>query len=81
MTSNCSEEMYDAIGYATLLEQYKNTLNTFVGPTEVFACGDTLQVSDYSKYNWTLFNPASKQKRYDETFEEYLAKAYELGNH
>lgn len=79
MTSNCSEEMYDAIGYTSLLEQYKNTLNTFVGPTEVFVCGDTIQVNDYSKYNWTVFDPESKQKRHDETFEEYLAKAYELG--
>lgn len=79
MTSNCSEEMYDAIGYAALLNQYKETLNTFVGPTEVFVCGDTLQVKDYSKYDWTLFNLASKQKRHDETFDEYLSKAYELG--
>ena len=71
--------MYDATGYATLLEQYKGTLDTFVGPTEVFVCGDTLQVNDYSKYNWSLFNPESKQKRHDETFEEYLAKAYEIG--
>lgn len=79
MTSNCGEEMYDAVGYASLLEQYKGTFNTFVGPTEVFACGDTLQVKDYSKYNWTLFDPESKQKRHEETFDEYLARAYELG--
>lgn len=79
MTSNCAEEMYDEIGYSTILEQYKSTLDTFVGPTEVFVCGDTLQVKDYSKYNWTLFNPESKQKRYDDTFKEYLDKAYEFG--
>lgn len=79
MTSNCSEEMYETIGYAALLEQYKATLNTFVGPTEVMVCGDTLQVSDYSKYDWTLFDPEIKQKRHNETFEEYIAKAYELG--
>lgn len=79
MTSNCAEKMYDAIGYTTLLEQYKGTLNTFVGPTEVLVCGDTLQVKDYSKYDWTMFDPASKQTRHDETFEKYLEKAYELG--
>ncbi len=65
--------------YASLLEQYKETLDKFVGPTEVFICGDTLQVEDYSKYNWTMFDPESKQKRHDETFEDYLARAYELG--
>lgn len=79
MTSNCGEEMYDAVGYTTLLEQYKGTLNTFIGPTEVFVCGDTLQVNDYSNYNWTMFNPESKKKRHDDTFEEYFTKAYELG--
>lgn len=79
MTSNCGEEMYDAIGYGALLDQYKGTLDNFVGPTEVFVCGDTLQVKDYSKYNWTMFSPESKQKRHDETFEDYLGKARELG--
>lgn len=79
MTSNCDETMYDAIGYTNLLNSYKDTLNTFVGPTEVFCCGNTLQVSDYSKYDWTMFDPEDKKKRHDETFEEYLSKAHELG--
>lgn len=79
MTSNCSEDMYDSIGYSALLSQYKGTLDTFVGPTEVFVCGDTLQVKDYSKYNWTLFDPESKKKRRDEIFEDYLMRARELG--
>lgn len=79
MTSNCDEEMYDATGYTALLEQYKGTFDTFVGPTKVFVCGDTLQVNDYSKYNWTLFDPNNKKKRHEETFNEYLTKAYELG--
>ena len=64
--------------HTALLEQYKNTLNTFVGSTEVFVCGNTLQVKDYSKYDWTMFDSESKQKRHDDTFEEYLSKAYEL---
>ena len=79
MTSNCGEEMYGATGYDVLLQQYKGTLDTFVGPTEIFVCGDTLQVKDYSKYDWTLFDSEHKQKRHDETFAEYLEKAYKLG--
>ena len=78
-TSNCAEDYYEATGYAALMENYKNTLSTFVGPTEVLICGDTLQVNDYSKYNWTMFDPAAKKKRHDETFGEYLEKAYRLG--
>lgn len=80
MTSNCSEEAYDAVGYNTLLEGYKNTLTRFVGPTEVFCCGNTLQVNDYSQFNWTLFDPEAKKIHHDETFADYLAKAKELGS-
>lgn len=79
MTSNCGEDMYDATGYSALLEQYKGTLDTFVGPTEVLCCGNTLQVKDYSKYTWTMFDPEEKQKHHDDTFNEYLEKAFALG--
>lgn len=79
MTSNCDEQMYDAIGYATLLENYKGTLNTFVGPTEILCCGDTLQVNDYGKYKWTMFDPDAKKAHHDETFGAYLSAAYGLG--
>ncbi|MCQ2432636.1 MAG: flavodoxin family protein, partial [Clostridia bacterium] len=58
---------------------YKNTFDRFVGPTEVFVCGDTLQVKDYSKYHWTMFDPGEKKTRHDETFGDYLSKAYDLG--
>ena len=36
-------------------------LSRFVGPAEVFACGDTLQVRDYSKldWEWSIFDPES----------------------
>lgn len=78
-TSNCAEEMYEAIGYDKMLENYKQTLTNFVGPTEVLICGDTLQVNDYSKYDWTMFDPQAKKKRHDETFDASLGKAYEKG--
>lgn len=79
MTSNCDEEMYDSIGYTALLKQYKGTLETFVGPTQILCCGNTLQVNDYSKYDWTMFNPDVKKKHHDNTFKDYLDKAYEIG--
>lgn len=79
MTSNCPEEMYGERGYTELLEGYRRTLSAIVGPTKVLTCGDTLQVDDYSKYDWTNFDPEAKKKRHDETFGDYLAKAFELG--
>lgn len=78
-TSNCAEEMYETIGYKTLMDSYKNTLDRFVGPTQVFICGNTLQVKDYSRFNWTMFDPEEKKKHHDETFGEYLKKANEAG--
>lgn len=79
MTSNCDEEHYKDRGYDTLLASYKGMLSSFVGPTEVLTCGNTLQVDDYSKYNWTNFDPEAKKKYHDETFPSYLEKAQKLG--
>ncbi len=56
MTSNASEEFYTQIGYDKMLSGYQNTLSNMVGPTKVMICGDTLQVNDYGRYNWTMFD-------------------------
>ncbi len=79
MTSNCSEEFYSQIGYDKMLENYKNTLSGMVGPTKVMVCGDTLQVDDYSKYNWTMFDPEAKKARHEEVFPTETKHAYALG--
>jgi len=79
MTSNCPEEMYSQIGYDKMLENYKNTLSGMVGPTKVMISGDTLQVDDYSKYNWSYFDPEAKKARHDEVFPGELKKAFSLG--
>lgn len=78
-TSNCAEEMYDKVGYDTMIQNYKATLQGFVGPTEVLICGNTLQVNDYSPYNWTMFDPEAKKQHHDATFESYKQKAFEAG--
>ena len=76
MTSNAPDTMY-----MNLLQNYKQTLSRFVGPTELFISGDTLQLKDYSKtdWQWTLFNPEAKQKRHDEIFPQERKNAYEKG--
>lgn len=78
-TSNCSEGAYDAMGYTAMVEGYRSTLSSFVGQTRVLICGDTLQVKDYSKYDWTYFDPEAKKARHDETFGDYLEKAACMG--
>lgn len=75
-----AEEYYSQIGYDKMLENYKNTLSGMVGPTKIMIIGDTLQVNDYDKYNWTMFDPEAKKARHDEVFSKEMKKAYNLGN-
>jgi len=79
MTSNCDESLYDKAGYTALLENYKRMLERYVGPTRIMVCGNTLQVEDYSRYNWTIFDPEQKKARHETVFPLKLKEAYELG--
>jgi len=76
MTSNAPDT-----GYHEMVGNYQQTLNRFVGPTEVFVSGDTLQLKDYSKtdWQWTMFNPQAKQQRHDTVFPEECKKAFSMG--
>lgn len=64
---------------AELMKRYKAALETFVGPTETFASGNTLQVNNYEKYNWTLFNPEEKKERRKNIFPREQRMVYEMG--
>lgn len=76
MTSNAPDTMF-----RDMMRNYQQTFDRFVGPTEIFISGDTLQLRDYSKtdWPWTLFNPEAKQKRHDEVFPQECRKAFERG--
>ncbi len=79
MTSNAAEEFYAQIGYDRMLANYQNMLCNMVGPTKVMISSDTLQVSDYSKYNWTMFDPEAKKQRHETVFPTDKEKAFSLG--
>lgn len=79
MTSNAPDAAYEMLGYREKLEGYRQTLNAFVGDTTLMVSGDTQQVSDYSIYNWTMFDAASKIKRHEEVFPDHRKRAFELG--
>jgi len=79
MTSNASEDFYAQIGYDEMLKRYQGTLGTFVGPTKILISSDTLQVKDYNRYNWTMFNPEHKKERHEKVFPEDKQKAFNLG--
>jgi len=79
MTSNASEDLYAQIGYDQMLQRYQGSLSTFVGPTRLLISSDTLQVKDYSRYSWTMFDPGHKKERYEKVFPEDKKKAFALG--
>ncbi len=76
MTSNAPDSSY--IG---MLKNYQQILSRFIGPTEFFVSGDTLQLKDYSKtdWEWSLFDPAEKKRRHDTVFPEECRKVFEMG--
>ena len=76
MTSNAQDT-----AYAQLLEGYRQTLDRFVGPAQVFVSGNTLQLNDYSKtdWPWSMFDPEAKKARRETIFPQECKKVFELG--
>lgn len=80
VTSNSPAESYEGDGdNAPMLARYKSSLSNFVGKTRTLVCGDTLQVKDYSRFDWTLFDPAQKKRRHEDVFPSERKKACALG--
>lgn len=79
MTSHAAEDMYSPNGYGRVISGYQNSLGIFIGPTRVLICGDTLHVSDYGKYDWTLFDPEAKKARRESVFPTEKQKAFDFG--
>lgn len=74
MTSNAPDTMY-----ANMLNGYKGVLSKFVGPTEVFVSGETQQVKDYSKFNWTMFDGEQRYERREKVFPQELKAVFKKG--
>lgn len=76
MTSNAPDTAYQ-----DLINGYQQSLNGFVGPTEVLVSGETLQIADYEKldWEWSMFDPEKKKERHETVFPEECRKAFEMG--
>ncbi len=79
MTSNSPKEFYAPAGYRKMLKGYQKSLDAFVGNTKLFIAGNTLQVKDYNRFNWTMFNPEAKKERREKVFPEERKKVFALG--
>ena len=80
MSSNASEEWYDQLGYTEVLEKYRKAFSSWLGNTEILTAGNTMQVEDYSRYNWTMFDPEKKKESRMEQFPKDLEKARVSGS-
>ena len=76
MTSNAPDDMY-----LDMMERYRQTLSRFVGPTEFFVSGNTLQLKDYGKtdWPWTLFDAEAKQRRHELVFPQECQRVFQMG--
>lgn len=74
LTSGAPEGCYD-----DLVKRYRENLEVFVGPTQTLVSADTLQVNNYDRYNWTMFNPDKKKERRDTVFPQERQAAFALG--
>ena len=76
MTSNAPDTAYRG-----LIRNYQQTLDRFVGPTDVLISGDTLQLKDYGKtdWPWTMFDPEAKRRRHETVFPQDCKAAFDKG--
>lgn len=79
MTSNVPADLYGKVGYDAMVERYRSQLDAAVGDTRTLIVGETLQVKDYSRYDWTIFDAEARQERHDTVFPEEKEKAFQLG--
>ena len=76
--SNHPREGYEDVGLDKEIAHCAGTLEMLVGPVTTFAVGNTLQVPDYSRYTWTMFDPEDRQRHHDEIFPKELAQLREI---
>jgi len=78
-TMNAPRETYENI-YREKFRFHEDTCTRLLnGEVRTLASCDTLQVSDYSRYNMGFFSEEHKRRVHDEVFPKDLQSAYERG--
>lgn len=54
--------------------------NYMVGDTKTLIVGETMQVKNYDRYNWDLFDGEARRKRHEDVFPHELEHAFQLGS-
>ena len=78
LTMNAPKAFYN-LAYRKKAKEIAESFKGLNGSVEVYACCDTLQVTDYSKYNMASFNELHKKEMREKQFPKDLEKAFEIG--
>lgn len=77
-TMNVPQEGYEKM-YAERMKQSFAVLQKLNGIVTEYACCDTLQFNDYSRYQTARFDAAHKRQMREEQFPKDLEAAYQIG--
>ena len=78
LTMNAPKTFYN-LAYRKKAKEVAQSFKALNGSVEVYACCDTLQVTDYSKYNMASFNEEHKKEMRAKQFPQDLEKAFQMG--
>lgn len=78
VSMNATKEFYNRL-YKTKFEEYAKELEMMGGKVILYPCYDTLQVSDYSKFNMASFDENKKKFVHEKDFPKDLENAYRIG--
>ena len=78
LTMNAPKTFYN-LAYRKKAKEVAQSFKALNGSVEVYACCDTLQVTDYSKYNMASFNEEHKKEMRAKHFPQDLEKAFQMG--
>ena len=78
VSMNATKEFYDNL-YKKSFEGYAKELEMLNGEVCLYPCYDTLQVSDYAKFNMGGFDEAKKKLSHEKNFPVDLKNAYQIG--
>ncbi|WP_129125016.1 flavodoxin family protein [Geomonas oryzae] len=78
-TMNVPEELMQQWNYQVHTSGNENYLRAIFGECESLYCNETLQLTDYSKYVFSYYDPEQRRERHSVLFPENCRKAFEMG--
>lgn len=78
LTMNAPKSFYN-FSYRKKAKEVAQTFKALNGNVEVYACCDTLQVADYSRFDMASFNEAHKKEMREKQFPTDLKNAFQMG--